>query len=108
MATALSRAIPLALFAHLAAVSIVAAPAPALAASGGHVATLAQPLAAPKQAILGEVLWKCAGDRCAAANAGGRPVLVCQRVVKEFGAVSGFTSGTKEFSADDLAKCNGK
>lgn len=106
MKTVLSRAIPLALFAHVAVVSI--STAPAFAASGGNVATLAQPLAAPKQQILGDVLWKCAGDRCTAANSGGRPVLTCQRVVKEFGEVSRFASGTKEFSSDDLAKCNGK
>ena len=106
MKTVFSRAIPLAIFAHLAAISVSAAPA--FAASGGNVATLAQPLAAPKQQILGDVLWKCAGDRCTAANSGGRPVLACQRVVKEFGEVSRFASGAKEFSADDLAKCNGK
>jgi hypothetical protein len=112
MKTVLSRAIPparsslLAIFAHVAAVSFAAAPA--FAASGGNVATLAQPLSAPKQQILGDVLWKCAGDRCTAANSGGRPVLTCQRVAKEFGEVSRFASGTKEFSADDLAKCNAK
>lgn len=106
MKTVLSRAIPLAIIAHVAALAFGAAPA--FAASGGNVATLAQPLSAPQQRILGDVLWKCAGDRCVAANSGGRPVLACQRVVKEFGEVARFASGTKEFSADDVAKCNGK
>lgn len=105
MKTALSRALPLALL----PLALSLTPVTAHAASGGvNVATLAQPLAAPKQEIIGEVLWKCAGDRCIAANAGSRPAMVCQRVAKKFGAVARFTVAGTELSAADLAKCNGK
>ncbi len=109
MKTAFSRVFPLALAPLTMAAAVLSmTPLAAHAASGGYSATLAAPLAAPRQEILGEVLWKCAGDRCSAGNMGGRPVLTCQKVVKEFGAVSRFASGAKEFSAEDLAKCNGK
>ena len=110
MKTVFSRTIPLVFspFA-LAAAVLSLSPLPAQAASGGiNVATLTQPLAAPKQEIIGEALWKCAGDRCVAANSGGRHAMTCQRVAKKFGEVARFNAGGSELSADDLAKCNGK
>lgn len=109
MKAALSRVFPLVLAPlTLAAAVLSMTPTAAHAASGGYSATLTAPLDAPRQEVIGEVLWKCAGDRCSAGNMGGRPVLTCQKVAKEFGAVARFTSGAKEFSAEDLAKCNGK
>ncbi|MFM5930417.1 MAG: CC_3452 family protein [Novosphingobium sp.] len=109
MKTAVSRAFALVLMPlSLASAALPITASPALAANGGYTATLAAPLDAPKQKIIGEVLWKCAGDRCTAGNMGGRPVVTCQRVAKEFGEVSRFASGGKEFSAEDIAKCNGK
>ncbi len=92
----------------LAGAMLALTPAQVSAAPGGYNATLQQALAAPKQGILGDVLWKCAGDNCTAANAGSRPVVMCQRVAKKFGTVARFTAAGAELSADDLTKCNAK
>ncbi len=92
----------------LAGAMLAMTPAQVSAAPGGYNATLQQALTAPKQAIVGEVMWKCAGTGCAAASTGSRPVVMCQRVAKKFGTVARFTAAGAELSADDLAKCNAK
>jgi hypothetical protein len=75
---------------------------------GTFVAALATPLAEPRQEIVDGVLWKCAGERCAAPSEGSRPLLVCQRVAKTFGAVARFTTPSGELSSEDLSRCNGQ
>ena len=87
---------------------LVAAPVSAQPAASLYSATLQSPLAAPRQEILDSALWKCAGDSCVARDAGSRPVLVCQRVVKKFGAVARFSTPAGELSQQDLARCNGR
>lgn len=77
------------------------------ATRGGYVASLQTPLAEPRQAIVGGVLWKCAGGQCAAQADGSRPVLVCQRVAKTFGQVARFTTPTGELSNEEISRCNG-
>ena len=74
---------------------------------GGNTAALATPLAAPKQEIVSGVLWKCAGEHCAAPTDGSRPLLVCQRVAKTFGPVARFTTPAGELSNEELSRCNG-
>ena len=76
------------------------------AAPARYSASLMTALIEPKQAIIAEALWKCAGDSCTAQDLGSRPVLVCQQVARKFGPVSAFTSVSGAFSADELAKCN--
>ncbi len=76
------------------------------AAPARYSASLMTALAEPKQAIIAEALWKCAGDSCSAQDLGSRPVLVCQQVARKFGPVAAFTSVSGAFSAEDLAKCN--
>lgn len=80
----------------------------AAARSGSNVVALTNPLEAPRQAIVGGVLWKCAGTNCAAPADGSRPVLVCQRVARTFGPIARFTSPTGELSSEDLSRCNGQ
>lgn len=92
----------------LAGAALVAMPAAAQPAPSGYAATLQSPLAAPRQEILDSALWKCAGDSCTARDAGSRPVLVCQRVVKKFGPVARFTHPAGELSQQDLSRCNGR
>lgn len=75
---------------------------------GNYIAALATPLAAPRQEIVDGVLWKCAGERCAAPSEGARAVLVCQRVARTFGAVARFTTPSGELSSEDLSRCNGQ
>jgi hypothetical protein len=86
---------------------VAAGPAQA-APRGSYVAALATPLAAPRQEIVDGVLWKCAAERCAAPSEGSRPVLVCQRVAKAFGAVARFTTPSGELSSEELSRCNGQ
>ena len=109
MRTAFSLPTPFGLLAGalaLAGATFSLTPAQAVAASEGYSARLAAPLAAPKQTIINEALWKCAGDACTAPGGGSRPVLVCQQVAKKFGEVAAFTSPMGTMSAEELAKCN--
>lgn len=93
----------------LAAAVLSLSPIPAqAAATGSSIATLAQPLSAPRQEVVDGVLWKCAGDRCAAPRSESRPAVACQRVAKKFGEVARFSVAGNDVSAETLAKCNGK
>jgi hypothetical protein len=74
---------------------------------GGAFASLVTPLLQPKQEIVSGVLWKCDGERCAAASDGSRPLLVCQRVAKAFGQVARFSTPAGELSSEDISRCNG-
>ncbi|MBW8753239.1 MAG: hypothetical protein JF595_03665 [Sphingomonadales bacterium] len=89
------------------AVAMAAIATAQAAPRGGNTAALATPLAAPKQEIVSGVLWKCAGEHCAASSDGSRPLLVCQRVAKTFGPVARFTTPTGELSSEELSRCNG-
>lgn len=97
----------LALFATLASFSATVTPAHAAVQRTGYAAGLAAPLAAPRREVIGGMLWKCEGDRCSAVGEGSRPVLVCERVARKFGAVARFNSPDGELSAEELARCNG-
>jgi len=82
-------------------------PANAVAAgAAGYSARLTAPLSAPRTEIVGDVLWKCAGDRCLAADAGSRPVVMCQRIARKFGEVAEFHSAMGDLKTEELAKCN--
>jgi len=74
---------------------------------GGSVAALTAPLSAPRQEIISGVLWKCAGEHCAAPAEGSRPMLVCQRVARTFGEVARFATPAGELSSEELSRCNG-
>lgn len=88
--------------------TLLASPAAlqAAAPSAGYSAVLTTPAAAPRQEIVAGVLWKCAGDRCAAPGGGSRAVLVCQRVAKTFGPLARFTAPGGDLSNEDLSRCN--
>ncbi len=83
-------------------------PANAVAASGGYAATLATALPAARSEVLNGVLWKCAADRCAAPAQESRALIVCQKVVKKFGAIARFATPAGELGAEDLARCNAR
>jgi hypothetical protein len=108
MPTAIVRRLSAAVFVtSLAFAGIVSSPAQAAPRGGSYVAALTAPLAEPREDIVDGMLWKCTGDRCSAPAKGSRPVLVCGRVAKKFGAVSRFTSPQGELSAEELVRCNG-
>jgi hypothetical protein len=92
----------------LSAVTLALAGAPIAhgAPRGGYEASLTAPMP-PRQEIVDGVLWKCAGERCAAPAGGSRPVLVCQRIARAFGAVARFVSPAGVLSSEDLSRCNG-
>jgi hypothetical protein len=111
MITALARPQPRALFAAIAAVvwtagSFVGVAAPARAATPGYSAALAAPLAEPRREIINGVVWRCEGARCTAADDGSRPLVVCRRVAKTFGAVASFDAPRGAFSAEEVGRCN--
>lgn len=110
MTIGFKRAVPAfsaAKFALLAGFALAGAAGHAAPRAGAVVATLAAPLETPRQEIMDGVMWKCAGDRCSAPAQGSRPLVVCQRVAKQFGTVSGFVSPRGELSAEELTRCNG-
>ena len=72
-----------------------------------YTAEFAAP-ATENTAIIGGVVWQCAGTTCLAAKASSRPVTLCKRVARELGEVTSFTAGDKALEADELAACNGK
>lgn len=83
------------------------APAPAHANSAAfYTVELAAP-AAERTTIIGGVAWQCQGTNCVAAKSNSRPVVVCQRVARELGEVTGFTAKGKALADEDLARCNG-
>ncbi|MDZ4306891.1 CC_3452 family protein [Allopontixanthobacter sp.] len=79
----------------------------ARAATPYYTAQFAAP-AAEATAIIGGVVWQCAGSTCLAAKASARPVNLCKRVAREIGEVTSFTAGEKALEAAELATCNGK
>ncbi|MET0587127.1 MAG: hypothetical protein ABWZ75_01280 [Novosphingobium sp.] len=107
MPTVTARRLSAAVFAaSLALAGVVSSPAHAAPRGGSYVASLSAPLAEPREDIIDGALWKCTGDRCSAPAKGSRPVVVCGRVAKKFGAVARFTSPLGELSAEELARCN--
>lgn len=87
----------------------VLSPSSAEAASKGpyYSVELATPTAEDR-AVVGNMIWQCNGTKCLAAKASSRPMMVCQRLVRELGAVTSFSAGGKALKADDLSRCNGK
>ena len=87
-------------------VSFSATTTPAHAGITHYTAKLATAVAAPKDKIIGDSIWKCAGDACSGAIDGARPLNTCIKVAKSFGHLAAFTGPKGEFSPEDLTKCN--
>lgn len=83
-----------------------AAPAHAAASGGYYRATLASPLAEPRQEILNGVVWHCEGASCTGSKSGSRSVIVCGRLVNKLGEVTRFADAEGELDAEALARCN--
>ncbi len=86
--------------------SFSATVSPAHAGVTHYSAKLSSALAAPKNKIVGDAIWKCAGDACSGAIDGARPLNTCIKVAKSFGQVASFIGPKGEFSPEDLTKCN--
>lgn len=84
------------------------APTPAQANGAAfYAAELATP-AAERTNVIGGVAWRCQDTTCVAAKGRSRPVVMCQRVARELGEVTGFTAEGEALPAEDLARCNGE
>ena len=100
-------AVSLALVYSAVTLSALVTPTPAQANGAAfYTAELVAP-AAERTNIIGGVAWQCQGTSCVAAKATSRPVVVCQRVVRELGEVTTFTAEGEALPAKDLARCNG-
>jgi hypothetical protein len=112
MTTAILRPLPrrlligaLALAGTLASFAMTVTPVQA-AAKESYSVTLAQPLDAPRRAIVSDTMWRCEGARCSAPANGERAKSICAKVAREFGQVSRFEGPQGELAGDDLARCN--
>lgn len=94
----------------LGTLSLGAFAAPASAQANGNAfysVELAAP-AAERTSIIGGSVWQCQGTTCVGAKSGSRPIIMCQRVVRELGEVAAFTAKGEALADKDLARCNGK
>jgi hypothetical protein len=82
--------------------------APALADSNANVATLAVPLTAKKEIIIGANMFRCEGTSCVlVARAADADTLgTCHALARKVGSFSAYVAAGKPFDADKLAKCN--
>ncbi len=53
-----------------------------------------------------DIIWNLAGDSYRGITDEGRPVVICQSLAKRVGRLESFTVNSKEFGAEELAKCN--
>lgn len=94
-------------FAAVAAAALTAT-APVQAQTGGYyTATLA---AAPEKTklVTRSTIWTCTGTTCTAPKAGSRDAIMCELVVRQTGALTGFTANGNAFDAEALSKCNSR
>jgi len=79
----------------------------AQAATGPHIQVeLAQPVEAQKTIIRGTQV-RCADTSCTAAKGSSSAKTMCVKIAREFGKITAFRMGKREFDAAALAKCNG-
>ena len=80
--------------------------APALAGAP----TLEASLSTPSQGriITRSAAWNCGETGCFTTSSESRPMVQCQLLAKEAGALSRFAVNGVDFAADELAKCNKK
>lgn len=82
--------------------------APAIADSNANVATLAEPLTAKKEIIIGANMFRCEGATCVlVARAADADTLdTCHTLARKVGSLSAYVAAGKPFDAEKLAKCN--
>lgn len=68
---------------------------------------LSQEAAVQKKIVRG-VFVKCEGTNCSAPLASSAPKNVCVSIAREFGEVSSFKAGNRDFDAAEIAACNEK
>lgn len=87
---------------------LAASSTPAFANAAGYRLAPVAALTAANTVVVRDVLWKCNEQGCVAKASTSRPAIVCATAAREIGKLSAFTANGKEFTADELAKCNTK
>lgn len=87
------------------ALSFIALPAMAAAAPLMNATTEA---GADGRIITRGAAWNCTDGECKTASDASRPKVLCERLVKEVGALTSFSINGEAMDADALAKCNAK
>lgn len=83
--------------------------AAALAATPATAATYSAKTSAPAPAEripARDILWTCASGTCTGSTLNSRPVVLCEGLAKEAGAIESFLVDGREISAADLQRCN--
>jgi len=86
----------------------LAAIMPAHAQSGAHYAATAVEAPGKSSFVTQNTIWKCKEAVCTAPRAASQDKVVCERVVRNVGALSAFTAGGTAFDAAALAACNAR
>ena len=77
------------------------------AASGSYFkAELAKPVESTKKIMRGASL-KCSDTSCRASKASTADKNMCISIAREFGLITAFSAGDRQFDAKQLEKCNG-
>lgn len=82
--------------------------APAFAAPTSLQAVPVTKAAETRSVIADSTLWSCGPDGCVTARSDDRPLIACQTLVRQVGAVESFTARGTALDAESLAKCNAK
>lgn len=84
----------------------IATPGFAAAAATSYSVSFAEP-AASAPFVSSERQWSCAGVDCRAGGEATSPAKhICARLAKEVGLVTAFSAKGREFSAEEIARCN--
>lgn len=91
------------------AVLLTATASPARAAAAADYYRATPVNASARDTVMArDTLWRCQDGTCSATRANSRDAVVCQAAAQRLGALSAFTAGGKELTAEDLAKCNAR
>lgn len=95
-------------FVLTALVLIPAVAATARAGTSAYTATLAQPLAAPREVVALENVWRCKDDTCRLVSKAtdGGSVHSCNALRRQVGTLTSYGTSEHPLGAADLAKCN--
>jgi hypothetical protein len=102
-----ARTLSSTLFASLLAVTMLGAVAAPAAAAPYFRAELAAPAPADRL-IVRDLVWKCGGGACTAGKSNSRAANACAGLVRQAGAVRGFSVAGRALGADELEKCNAR
>jgi len=80
----------------------------ALTASPVSAATYsARPTVAVPGKFLGpDILWVCGTDRCVGSTEYSRPLILCEGLAKQIGAIDTFAVDGRELQAAEIDRCN--